>query len=168
MIKVFSYKFFLTPFISHLISCAQTKQVVKNTYSFYKQRFPGKLKTDENGKPFPVKPDTTIIVYVESISEHIEWEAAWQNGRSFSILDQKIIPAPFEAGKLYSEDKKITLFTSAGNFLWQLNLYPEPKQQVAPDEKVNKHEILLKGKFKNKSFFQKLVILLNWKVIPSV
>ena len=168
MIKIFSISLFVTLLSVHLISCAQTKQVVKNSYSFYEKHLPGMLRVDEKGEPFPVIPDTAVIVYVETTSKLIKWERAWQNGRSYSIAAQQIVTTPFPAGKLYKDDRQITLFILKGNFLWQLYLSPEAQQKIVPEKKINKNEILLKGKYMEKSFFQKADPPVELKSIPSV
>lgn len=152
----------------HLMSCAQTKKPVHNTHAFFEQRFPGKLRVDTNGKPVPIIPDTTVIVYVETTAKQVQWEMAWQNGRTYSILKQQLVKAPFKAGKLYSEDRKITVFIEEGNYLWQLYLIKEPQQSTAPGEQVKENEILLKGKYKGRFFYQKTGKPVELEGIPSV
>ena len=154
--------------VNLLPSCAQQKKLVHNTYAFFEQRFPGKLRVDEKGEPYPIVPDTTIFVYVETTAKPVEWELAWQNGNSYSILKQELVTAPFNAGKLYSEDRPIKLFVEDGNYLWKLHLIKKPNQVKRPAEQVKENEILLKGKYKGKSFYKNAGKLVELQGVPSV
>jgi len=167
--QYYAFSFMLVLLLVNLLSsCAQTKKLVINSHAFFEQRLPGMQRTDQDGKPVPVKPDTVTIVYVETVSKDVLWETAWQNGQQYSFFSQEIVAAPFNAGRSYTEDRKITLFTESGNFLWKLYLIKEPNQKAPPDQPIKGNEILLKGKFKGKPFFKNAGKPVELAPIPAV
>jgi len=136
-----------------MVSCSQSKNLVKKSYSFFTERLPGALRVDENGNPEPIKIDTIRIVYVETSVKLISWDSAWIDGRVFKIGSQIMVTSPYEVGSPVFGDMKIILNASDSNYLWQLYLDAVPNQIIKASDK--KEEILIQGTYKGKKIKHK-------------
>jgi hypothetical protein len=123
-----------------LISCAQSKSVLKNTYATYREVLPGNVAVDMNGKEIAAR-DTINFVYVETSSSEIKWKMAWKNNKAFSIEASLIETNPFDAGTDKVNSEKILIHVAPGNKLWQLRLMPVDEN--IPSPKTLSHNIIL-------------------------
>ncbi|MEO7121484.1 MAG: hypothetical protein ABIY62_10320, partial [Ginsengibacter sp.] len=123
-----------------LISCAQSKSVLKNIYATYREVLPGNIAVDINGKEIAAR-DTINFVYVETSSTEIKWKMAWKNNKAFSIEASLIETNPFDAGIDKVKSEKILIRVAPGNKLWQLRLMPVEENIPAP--KTLSHDIIL-------------------------
>jgi hypothetical protein len=123
-----------------LISCAQSKSVLKNIYSTYTEVLPGNIAVDMNGKEISAR-DTINFVYVETSSDEIKWKMAWKNNKAFSILASLIKINPFDAGIDKANNEKILIHVANGNKLWRLRLVSLEKN--IPSPKTLSHNIIL-------------------------
>ena len=148
-------------------SCAQTKGLVKNMHAYYSEKMPGNIQADENGNPLTVKPDTVIVVYVETTTKLIEWDTAWKDNRMYKIIPQLINPVPFEAGFEKGSNVKIFINTDMNHFLNQLYLQPLGTN-LPPPKSIEVNHILLKAQYKGKTFLKETEKLVEVDPYPSV
>lgn len=151
----------------NFVSFGQTKPIIKNCYSFFTEQLPGNIMVDNNGKPYPIKIDTTVIIYLETITKEINWKTVYKNGIAYNIAFHIIVPTPFIAGKLNNNHKTVTLDVEKDNFLWQLYIQPQPQQK----EKIaftRQKGIWINGKYKGKLIFKKIGDPVQLAAIPSV
>ncbi len=80
-----------------LVSCAQSKNVLKNIYATYTEVLPGNIAVDPNGNEMAAR-DTINFIYVETSSADIKWKMAWKNNKAFSIDGSLVEANPFDAG----------------------------------------------------------------------
>jgi len=150
-----------------LYSCNHTKGLVKNTYAYYSERIPGTVPTDENGNPGQVKPDTVLVVYIETSAKDITWDTAWTNNRAYKIIPQFFETGSYEAGFEKLSKEKIFITTDPGHFLYQLYLQPLDNK-LLPPKAVDGDGILLKGQYKGKTFLKKTGAVVELETYPSV
>lgn len=153
--------------LSCLYSCNHAKGLVKNTYAYYSEKMPGIVPTDANGNPQQVKPDTVIVVYIETTSKDISWDTAWKNNRAYKIVPQFFETGSYEAGFEKGSREKIFITAQPGHYLYQLYLQPLGFDQDPP-KNVNGNGILLKGQYKGKSFLKKTGSIVEMESYPSV
>ena len=148
-----------------LISCAQSKGVVKNIYATYREVLPGNIAVDPNGHEMASR-DTINFVYVETSSSDIKWKMAWKNNKAFSIEASLVNTNPFDAGIDNVNNKKIMIRVAPGNKLWQLQLMP--LEENLPSPKALSHDIiLLKYSNNGKIIWQKIADQRQINSIPS-
>lgn len=135
-------------------SCAQTKSVAVRLTGFFMIPGPGTIMADENGQAIDPVRDTVFTLYVETKNSSVQWETAWKNNRSFSVIPQPVTTA-LVVGETKSTGRKISISPSSGNTLWQLEL-SDDQQKTRPPQHVSGHEVLLKGISNNQPFFVKL------------
>jgi|SRR5665213_1960333 len=148
-----------------LISCAQSKSVVKNIYATYREVLPGNIAVDPNGHEIASR-DTINFVYVETSSSDIKWKMAWKNNRAFSIEASLVNTNPFDAGIDNGKNKKILIHVAVGNKLWQLQLMPLEENIPSP-EALSNNIILLKYSNNGKIIWQKTDDQIQINSIPS-
>ena len=174
--KKFAYlKLFTLLLLSMQLVCvAQTKIIVKHIYPFFTKQLPGNIRADQNGKPYPVKIDTTIILYVETTSQTVQWQRAYWQGMVYEIAAELIVVTPFNAGKLKDHNQQVTLYAGKANFLWQLYLAPITNQkipstfnkQTAPNN--NEKGFFIQGKNKGKLFIKMVDVPIELSGTPAV
>jgi hypothetical protein len=149
-----------------LLSCAQSKHLVKNVYATYTVHLPGNIAVDRNGNS--ISPgDTLNTIYVETTTEQIHWTRAWKDGKDYSVIQTLITKSPFDAGTDKTSNKKIILHPAKGNILWKLQLVPEVKLFPAP-HKTLRGEIILEGMHHGKKITQKIFKQIEIVSVPSV
>ncbi len=153
MEKIF-YSFVIISCLFTRYSFAQGQAPVVKAYGFYMIPMPGTIRVDDNGRPVD-KRDTVFNLYVETKGNNIHWERAWKNGSSFAVIPSRVNMAKVLVGESLSEKKKIELSPQKGGLLWQLELSDDSKHQKAP-QRLSGAEVLLKGKWKNKTFYYKI------------
>lgn len=161
MMKKFVYTVILAVCFYTVPSCAQTKIPVVKADAFYTIPVPGTIAVDENGQPRNNKRDTVFSIFAETKETNINWEKAWTNGHSYSLTSVNKTNSKIEIGE--GATKKITLTPQSGNTIWQLELSNDQKNEKPP-QRLSAMEILLKGQWKNKSFFYKIK---SAKELPS-
>lgn len=137
-----------------LPACAQTKNGIVKTNSYYMIRTPGTIPVDDNGQEIPVQRDTTFSVYAETVSRDFVWERAWRNGREFTISAAPVQGGEVEVGVTLSGDRKVVLKPGRENTLWRLELTALAETTV-PSKPLKRGEVLLQGKRKDQPFFYK-------------
>ena len=154
--------------LSAYFAYAQTKPIICKAYAFFEVRSPGTLRVDDKGKPVKVKPDTTFMIYAETSTKDIHWENVWKNGRCYDIASATIVPSPYEAGreKAISEGRLITLVASKNNYLWQLYANSKYTFKRSPSN-IQRNQILLVGRYKNKSIFKKIENIIELSGLPA-
>jgi hypothetical protein len=160
---IFSILFLLL----NLCVCAQTKPIIKKAHSFFTAMVPGNIPVDRDGREIPIAIDTAIVIYVEATTKLIKWDTAWFKGKSYLIITQAVTEGAVEVGIVRGDDKKTILKTPRNNFMWQLYLQPSPQQKIIYNLS-GKNQIILKGKYKGKPFFQKAPMPVQLEGIPSV
>jgi hypothetical protein len=153
--------------INSIASFTQSRDGIKNIQGFYTEKLPGNIPVDENGNSLFKGPDTLIVIYVETSGKGPEWKTAWWGGRNYSITYSLISQTPYEAGSTLKDDKKIILKPATGNKLWKLSLQGCEKK-LYPPQKIKSGQVLLKGKYLNKTIFRKIESLIQLTTIPSV
>ena len=153
--------------INGFVSLAQIKYKVYNILGVYTEKLPGNIPVDENGKSLFKGADTLITIYVETSGKGHEWETAWWGSKNYSITSSLILQTPYEAGTNAIDDKKIILKPATGNKLWKLSLQVCEKK-IYPPQKLNPGQVLLKGKYLNKTFFRKIDSLVQLTVPYSI
>jgi hypothetical protein len=148
-----------------VLSCAQSKHLVKKVYATYTVHLPGNIMVDKNGNSIS-RGDTLNVVYVVTLGQ-IHWARAWKNGRNYSVIQTLITETPFEAGINKMTNEKIILHSTNGNKLWKLQLVPEEKFFLAP-LKTLPGEIILHGIYHGKKIIQKILQQTEIASIPSV
>ena len=157
---------FCIMFISYS-SFGQTKLIINNGYSFFYEHLPGNIMVDRDGNSQKLKIDTTIILYIETNTNKINWEIAGMDGISYDIASQLIVQTPFIVGNLKNNNNLITIPIKKNTFLWQIYLTSIPFKKVKLSSN-NTNEIFIKGKYKKKSFIKKCGKLIQLAEIPSV
>lgn len=150
---------------------AQVKIMVKKTYAFYVEATHGNfpkggindIETIQNDSiPLvkestiiisTVKKDTTIIVFIETTSQVIQWETAWQNKNQFIITAIPVKSFPFHAG-FVKNGRELVISPVKGNYLFELQLSQAEGSILSPT-KITIDKIILKGKYNKKSFIFK-------------
>jgi hypothetical protein len=161
-------QFFLVFILSvSLFACAQSKTVIKKSWSFYTERTPGNIIREQNDQETPVKIDTIITVYIESSVKNIVWDMAWKDDKAYLVVTQLISPTPVDAGVTRMGNEKIIIKPAKGNYLWQLYLQPL-NQLKKPPQSLQRGQILLRGKYKGKSILRKIETPVALESIPSV
>jgi hypothetical protein len=148
-----------------LMSCAQSKHLIKNVYATYTVHLPGNIVVDKNGNSIS-SGDTLNVIYVATLRE-IHWVHAWKDGKDYSVIQTLIIESPFDAGINKMTNEKIILHSTKGNILWKLQLVPEVKFFLAP-LKTLPGEIILQGIYHGKKIIQKIFKQTEIVSIPSV
>jgi hypothetical protein len=159
------YLFFCILVSISLWSCAQTKKIIKNIYATYEVHLPGNIAIDPNGKEY-APGDTVDFVYIETVSNDIQWQQAWKNNQCYSIIPTRIDSDIFNAGVNKINNRPILLHVDKGNSLWKLRLVLAEKPLTAP-ELVGKGKILLKGNYKGKIITDIVSNLIEINTIPS-
>lgn len=139
-------------------------------YAYYSEKVPGTVRTDENGNPRQVKPDTVIVVYIETATKDIHWDTAWKNSRAYKIVPHFFETGSFEAGLKKGGIEKILITAGPDHFLYQLYLQPlkDIGEHQLPPKSINSNQILLKGTYKEKAFFKVTGEAVEIESFPSV
>src|SRR2546423_954426 len=107
----------------YFVSCAQSKNIVVNTYAFMSVSRPGIIATNEEGKPINAIPDTTLLVYAETKSNVLpEWKYAWKNGKVFTLNCSPIEQREIKAGRNKFTGEEIRISAKEDNRFWLLQL----------------------------------------------
>jgi hypothetical protein len=139
----------------HLSLFSQQDYPVIHIYAYYEQHLTGNIRVDEKEKPTPQGISIIDLIYVETSSDEIKWEAGWKNRKTFFVRASLIAQTPYEVGRKKSNKEKIILTPAKGNKLWQLELQPADRQIISP-VKAKKGEIILKGKYRGKTILKKV------------
>lgn len=153
--------------INSSISFSQSSYGIKNIQGFYTEKLPGNIPVDENGNSLFKGPDTLIVIYVETSGKGPEWKMAWWGGKNYSITSSLILQTLYEAGTKLKDSKRIILSPAKGNKLWKLSLQVCEKKIYLP-QKIKPGQLLLKGKYLNKTIYRKIDSLVQLTTIPSV
>jgi len=154
-------------FLIAINSCAQQKAIVIKSYSSYTERLPGNIPVGRNGEELFSGVDTVITVYLETTTKSLNWDSAWLNGKNYFIVVQNVSQQIIEVGVQKINRERIVMHPAKNHFLWQLYLQPLKGFKKAP-VKTSENEILLKGKYKTKFFYQKAGNAIELEGIPSV
>ena len=141
-------------FLIAFSGCNTGKKIVKNAYAYTSIRMPGTLPVDENGRPLYKGPDTSTLIYVETVRDGIVWEHAWSGNKSFSINPVLVNNIPVELGNTKSTGEWVVVSPKQGGKIWQLLLVPS--ENLVSPETLKQGEILLQGKYKDKQFTRKI------------
>ncbi len=150
-----------------LLSCAQGKYGIKKIRAFSAEQIPGNIPVDEKGQSMYKGPDTLYTIYIESTGKKIDWDSAWKNDRTYTVVTTLVAEKSLEAGTEKNTGKKIVLTPRNGNQLWMLQLVPAENKTRAPGS-LKPGEIILRGRFDNKTIFQAVKGLTELNVFPSV
>jgi hypothetical protein len=150
-----------------LASCAQGKYGIKKIHAFSMRHAPGTIRVELPGETERSWMDTIYTLYLETNGKTASWETAWLNGQSFSVETELIKENLIEAGSEMDSGKKIIISARPGNQLFRLYFTrnDQKKNQLAA---VKKGQILLRGKFGNKSVQQIVKSIKELMPIPSV
>ena len=160
------YLLFYSLLCISLLSCAQSKHLVKNVYATYTVHLPGNIAVDRNGNS--ISPgDTLNTIYVETTTAQIHWTRAWKNGKDYSVIQTLITESPFDAGTDKMTNEKIILQLTGGNKLWKLQLVPEENLLLTP-VKTLPGEIILQGIYHGTKMVQKIFKQTEIVSVPSV
>ncbi|MEO8861710.1 MAG: hypothetical protein ABI358_09815 [Ginsengibacter sp.] len=162
-IKYFLINAFL---ILSLLSCSQSKSIIKNTYVTYFVHLPGNIAVHENGNNIS-KADTNFIIYVETVPEKINWNMAWASNHTYSIAANLITTSSFKAGKIKETNEELILKPSEKNELWKLQLIPSENKIQSPLP-VKPGEIIFQGSYKGKKLLKKISKQIELSSMPSV
>jgi hypothetical protein len=149
------------------VSWTQANYGIRKICAFYTERLPGNIRVDPNGNSLYKGPDTLITIYIVTSGKSAVWESAWRNDRTYTISSSLVSQTPYTAGTNLGNGKEIILRPATGNKLWQLNLL-ESYKKVASPRKIKPGEVLLKGKYMNKTIFRKIGSLIQLTTFPSV
>lgn len=151
---MFCFKYFTCYFLLalNLFACAQTKFPVKSIYATYNVVLPGNIGLDSNDREIPAR-DTVNFIYIETPAKNIQWNAAWKNYKTYSVLFERIESNSIDAGVSKIINKKIIIQASSANNLWKLRLIPSEKE-ILPPEEIAPGEILLQGTYKGQKIFR--------------
>ena len=164
MIKI-RYLLFYYLLCINLLSCAQSKHLVKKVCATYTVHLPGNIAVDKNENSiFP--GDTLNIIYVVTTGQ-IHWTRAWKNGKDYSVIQTLITESPFDAGTDKMTNEKIILQLTEGNKLWKLQLVPEENLLLTP-VKTLPGEIILQGIYQGTKMVQKIFKQTEIVSVPSV
>ena len=147
-----------------LLSCAQSKHLVKNAYATYSVHLPGNIAVDKNGNSISSR-DTLIVIYVAATGQ-IRWTRAWKDGKDYSVIQTLITESQYEAGINKMTGEKMILYSTKGSLLWRLQLVPEVKVFSIP-LKTLPGEIILQGIYHGKKITQKIFKQTEIVSIPS-
>ena len=147
-----------------LLSCAQSKHLVKNAYATYSVHLPGNIAADKNGNSISSR-DTLIVIYVAATGQ-IRWTRAWKDGKDYSVIETLITESQYEAGINKMTGEKMILYSTKGSLLWRLQLVPEVKIFSIP-LKTLPGEIILRGIYHGKKITQKIFKQTEIVSIPS-
>lgn len=107
--------------LSSLISCAQGKYGVVQSYSYFYEFVPGTIAVDENGVQ-QRESDTIYSVFLETKADKNPlWKKAWANGKTYNVLTT-VMATPYIVGSTNDTDEQVTLQAKPRNQLLQLNL----------------------------------------------
>ena len=148
-----------------LYACAQSKYSIKNIYAVYQVHLPGNVAVDQNGNEIPSR-DTINIIYVETSTEKIQWNAAWKNNKNYSIISRLIDTNYINVGTNKITNENMIIHASSGNKLWQLQLILSGEKNPPPLN-ILQGEILLGGTYNGKRILQKIKNLVELNSIPS-
>jgi len=148
-----------------LYACAQSKYSIKNIYGVYEVHLPGNIAVDQNGNEISSR-DTLNVIYVETSTKQIQWNVAWKNDKTYSILSHLSDTNFIDAGTNTITNEKMIIHASTGNKLWQLRLIPLDSKISSP-VKILQDEILLLGSYNGKRILQKIKKQVELNSIPS-
>lgn len=148
------HSFYFVFLVTVFAGCNTPNKIVKKTYAYTSIRMPGTIPVDENGKPLYKGPDTSTLVFVETVRDGIIWEHAWYGNRSFNVNSVRVDNVPVELGINKTTGEKIMLMPMNDGQLWQLLL--EPSAYLVTPEELKQGEVLLEGKYKDKKFTKKI------------
>jgi len=156
----------------------QTKPLIRKSYAYFYETIVGALPKSGNNDfetvqsdtvvqpkqqraTVSVKKDTTIVVYVETKVENIVWESAWQNKHQL-VITSLPLTTPFKAGFIKNAGEA-TIIPAKGGFLFELQ-FSKVAGKVFSPFKINGDPIILKAKYKRKTFIYKTAAL--QEIIP--
>jgi hypothetical protein len=136
-------------------SCAQAKQVIKNSYSYLLVTHAGMIAVDDNGNPRSSGVDSSHIIYIETPATVTPvWDDAWINNKSYSITASPVSQKTVQVGFLQN-DEPVIIKPSAGNKLWRINVGEKIKNKKVPDTAAKQrspNSIIVEGRIGNKKF----------------
>jgi hypothetical protein len=148
---------FLLPLAICIVSCAQYKNGLVNTYGYFKESYPGAQMVDDFGKPVKNGPDTTYIIVVETKPDaQTQWTYAWVNGHSYRLVPYQV-KSPFDVGEKRIETGEVVIKSKNGNELWQLITEKDEFAKPLPAGyklPLPKQTILLQGRAGEKTVYQ--------------
>lgn len=134
-----------------LSSCAQTKHIIKNGYSFVVVTNAGTMAVDANGKELTKRTDTLHNIYVETAGDITpEWTALWIDGKAYDVNAMPMEKGA-EPGTSRADNRRITITPVEGNKLWLLHASTLIQNKKAPAFN-NAGAIIIEGKVSNKKF----------------
>ena len=169
-------------FSTYTICDAQVKSVVKKSYAYFETRsrnFPkggnediipiqtDSINTLEKSNKFvsPAEKDTSIVIYIETTSQNIIWDTAWQNKQYFLITAFLQRSIPFHAGFLKA-GKQVVISPAKGIYLFELQLL-KPVKGISTRVKISKDAIIIKGKYKGRAITWKTAQLKEIIPVPA-
>jgi hypothetical protein len=119
---------------------------IKNVWAFCQPIFPGNIPAHvPGGTPRRAKPDTAIIVYIETTDTATVWAAAWRNGESYSVRMVDITADSVIVGKTKTTRLPIIIRSGKKNRLLQLQFKKQPTLGINPENKYPDAQIILMG-----------------------
>lgn len=122
-------------------------KVIKRTDAFYIVRLPGTLPVDESSRQSTPQIDTTNFIYVETSLQNIIWQEAIIQGRTYTIVAEKLGKEAIDIGYDKTTQQNIRITPADSNYLWRLTFKPKQSSDIIP----NDHLILIKAKVEGKS-----------------
>lgn len=164
---MFNIRYFLSYLLLtvSLYACAQSKYSIKNIYGVYEVHLPGNIAVDANGNEISSR-DTLNVIYIETSTNQIQWNTAWKNGKTYSILSHLAKTNFIDAGSNTITNEKMIIHASPGNKLLQLRLIPS-ESKISVPAKILQDEILLEGTYNGKKILQKIKKQVELNSIPS-
>lgn len=133
-----------------LVSCAQTKSVIKQSHAFYVVRLPGIIAVDENGNPRTTNIDTLNIIYVETTTKNLVWGEAERGGAKYAVQATLVTANQFMAGINKTTQEPVVLKTADSNQLWRLLLVQNDKAEYKGTNKAE--PFIITGRNGDKKF----------------
>ncbi len=137
-------------------SCAQSKQVIRKSYSYLLVTHAGMIAVDDNGNQRSNGVDSSHIIFIEMPTAATPtWDAALLNNKTYSISASPVSQKTVQVGFSQTDEQLIIIKPSAGNKLWRIDLGEIIKDRKI-EAQVNKQNspgsIVLKGMMNNKTF----------------
>lgn len=142
-------------FAASMSGYAQSSKAILRFNAYFTVPTPGTIMVDENGNPRQQQRQKVYVAVIETKGIKPLWTKAWAKDKFFTLVSLPVNGDSVFVGKRKTDEKRIVLKASKGNFLQHIEFSPATTYQ-RPPHAVGVNEILLEGKTKGRVFYHKV------------
>lgn len=150
-----------------LLSCAQSKSIIRDVHGYFIERMPGNIRVGDNGEPMPGNQSAIIYTfYAETSTKNVTWSKAVIQKKQYTITASLKKDKTIEAGLDKNIQEPVFIKAANGGFLWQLDLLPTENAEGVQSTS-EKEGVWLIGIFNGKQVEKKIDKLIELYTPPS-